>query len=530
MHPRPSLCSASLLVAAAVTVAVALPISPSAASEHRYRGHVAEAVRSEERAARAEERAARAEERAARATERRAARARERAARKQERAARRGPTSGQPTESSPDAGEAGVNSPLPESSTGPTSNASGKCQVNIDASSHRITAGETVSISGKLTCPSGANAAAQQVAVDERESGAGPSGFTAAGTVTTQADGSFKLTPPAFDTNKIFRIREGSHGAHTVVRVAPLITISGPAPGTQASAVGGRLHAKRARARFTGTVSPIDTGALVALQVAHVTANEQWRTVALGRVASDGTYSVAHIFRTPGPMNVRTIVHTSKRNVPAVSEPLPYTAVQPQNPQLTIEISAGPISFGQTVTISGVAAGAANGPVTLLASTRGSAFSTVATATTDAKGNYTFTQATPENTYYRVTDATTRSTTLFEGVEFALAAGAAPDTTQAEQELTFSGTLAPAHAGQIVRLERENASGIGFHVVDVGTVDAASSYTITHTFAAAGTAVLRIKIPGDGQHQSAASTPFSVSVTSARLVSQGPEQPADAHV
>jgi hypothetical protein len=371
-----------------------------------------------------------------------------------------------------------------------------------------------VSVFGKLTCPTGASAAGQQVAVYQHQGPAGASSFSTIGTATTEADGSYKLTPAALYTNTAFRVREGNHRARTAVKVAPLVTLSGPAPGAQASALSRSSRSDRpTRATFTGTVSPADTGALVALQVAYAAAGEQWRTVAFGHVGSDGSYSIAHNFRAPGEVSIRTVAHTGRLNVPGASEPLSYQAPQPQNPRLTIQTSADPISYGQPVTISGVAAGAANQPVTLLAHTQGGASEVVATGTTDERGNYTFTQGPLQNTSYRVTDAKTTSTVLFERVKYALATAAAPNTAQAGQPLTFSGTVAPARAGQVVYLERAGAAGIGFRVVAVGTVNSDSTYSIVGDFSNIGSYLMRITVPSDGENLGSTSGPFTIALT-----------------
>ena len=103
-----------------------------------------------------------------------------------------------------------------------------------------------------------------------------------------------------------------------------------------------------------------------------------------------------------------------------------------------------------------------------------------------------------------------------------LTAGVSPGTeqagkllTQAGKQLTFSGTLVPAHTGQAVYLEREDASGIGFHVVDVGTVDAAFSYSIVDTFSDVATCVMRIRVPANSESQGSTSEPFTILVTPA---------------
>jgi hypothetical protein len=64
-----------------------------------------------------------------------------------------------------------------------------------------------------------------------------------------------------------------------------------------------------------------------------------------------------------------------------------------------------------------------------------------------------------------------------------------------------------------VYLEREYASGAGFRVVGVGTVDESSRFAIAHAFQTPTTAVLRIKVPGDGARLAGAGAPFTITVT-----------------
>jgi hypothetical protein len=471
--------------------------------------------------ARAEERARRSEERATQAEERATRRAEEKAARRQEREARRAARA-QERRARHSAREVSGSSPRDASSNGAPSESAGgapgdepsasnqrPCHLAV-APASRITRGETVTVIGKLVCPSGVSAAEVPVTLYRHEPARA---LALLGTATTAADGSFQLKPAAFDTNGILYFRTPqARDARTVVRVAPQVTLTAT---SQASVASGHSRpGVRARATFTGSVSPADAGALVTLQIAYVESAERWRSVAFGRVEPDGSYSIAHAFRTPGEAKVRSIVQAGGLNMAAgISEPLPYDVAQPQNPRLTIQTAADPISYGQSVTISGVAAGADGQPITLLARARGNAFAAVATVTTDASGHYSFTQEPLARTHYRVTDATAQSTVLFESVGFALAAGATPNAVQAGQQQTFSGTLAPAHLGEAVYLEREYASGIGFYVIDVGTVDAASEYTIVDSFAAPGRGIMRIKVPTDGERDGTTSPPFTVTVT-----------------
>ncbi len=427
------------------------------------------------------------------------------------------------------ASESSGNPPPPESSPQPArqrASRGGKCHLSIEAASPRITAGETVTLFGALVCPNGGSAANEPVTIFQRER-AGASGLSEVGTATTEANGAYQFTPPAFDTNSVFVVRfPTAYNASTRVKVAPLVTISGPAADAPLFTGGHN------RSTFTGTVSPAPTGTQVALQREYAATGEQWRTIALDSVGPEGHYSITHSFSSPGQASVRVVAHTRAPNVAAVSEPLSYDVSQAQNPQLTIQTSADPISSGQSVTITGVADGAANRPVTLLARTPGHTFVAVAKDTTDSSDAYSFTESPLHSTFYSVIDGNTASTELFEGFKYLLTAAVSPSTeqagkllTQAGTPLTFSGTLVPAHTGQVVYLEREDASGIGFHVVDVGTVDAAFSYSIVDSFSDVATCVMRIRVPADSESQGSTSERFTILVTPASAAF-GSEEPA----
>jgi hypothetical protein len=276
---------------------------------------------------------------------------------------------------------------------------------------------------------------------------------------------------------------------------------------------------------FNGTVKPAEAGGRVALQIAYAESGEQWRTVAFADVEGDGSYSLAHRFHTAGQASVRVLAHLRGHNIVAASEPLTYEVAQPQNPKLTIHSSIAPLAYGQTTAISGIAAEAPNQTVTLLAHTYGGNFAPVATTTSDAGGNYSFAQAPTQGTYFRVSVAKTFSTTLYEGVERTMTLDPPPTATPAGQPVTFTGTVTPADEGQIVYAERQNASGIGFHIVASATIGA-SGFSIVHTFTNAGSYTMRIRVPGDPALQTATSTPFSFEVAPAAAAALTPEAPA----
>ncbi len=504
--PTPLRSPLVLLARLSVAAFAALALFPACSAASQA------GVHSEERAARAQERVNREDEKATRAQEREAAR-----------------NARQEREAGASAGETGPGTPPSETGSGTPpsepgapsepSNASAPksqrgCRVSIEASTKRVTAGEAVTLSGALVCPTSTSAADQQLPVDEREGSSAADSFSAAETVTTEADGSFQLTSGPLQASTVFQVRDGRHRARVAVRVAPEVTISALPTAAQASSTGGQTHSqKRVRTTFTGTVSPAVTGVLVALQLAYAATGERWHSVAYARVAADGSYSIAHTFRTAGEVSVRAIVHLGAHYAAAASEPLFYEVPQPQNPQLSVQASADPLVAGQTVTIGGVVAGGASQPLTLFAQTNGGSFVEVAKTTSEANGDYAFTQMPQQSTYYRVSDASAESTVLFEGVSFSLASAPAPSTIQSGQQLTLSGTLTPAPTGQVVYLESEYTNGVRFHIIAVGAVGAESQYTIAHAFEHAGTVVLRVTAPGDGEHRPISGAPFTITVT-----------------
>jgi hypothetical protein len=371
--------------------------------------------------------------------------------------------------------------------------------------------GETVTISGSVSCPAGLSAGAQRLTITESEAGSGASAATPATAMAVDAGGSYSLRSATLEANTVFRVRLGQSGARAVVKVAPRITLSGPAPTAQSSTLAAGTGGGRRRATFTGAVDPSETGALVGLQIASPSSAGQWRTVSYARVDSDGSFTVSHNFRTSGDTMLRAIAYAGKHKAAALSNALSYDAPQPQSPKLTVKASVDPASAGQVVTLTGMATGAAHQTVTLLARTPGGALVAVATTTTDEAGDYGFTQAPLENTYYRVSDAGASSTLLFEAVAFTVTPDALPATIKVGEPLSFSGTLAPSGGGRTVRLEQ--AAGVGFQTVGTGVTDSESKYAIAYAFTHPGSYTIRIRIAGDGGNQLGGSEPLTVLVT-----------------
>ena len=398
----------------------------------------------------------------------------------------------------------------------------GRCAVNINVAPEQITAGDSVVAFGQLRCRDQNQAAGQTVSLLERAT-ATP-GFGVVQTSTTSAQGFYEFTV-GLEANSDFYVR--SHGAASgrrTVKVGAQVTLSGPPEGTQI------FTGRPSRVTFTGTVSPIDIGALVVLQRQNAVTGNEWHRIDLGRVTAAGTFSITHTFVAPGDANIRVLVRSQRRNVPSPSNVLNYEISQTENPNFTIETSADPIAEGQAVTISGAVTGAAHEPLTLEAHTaRQLGFAPVSEVATDASGNYTFPAQSPiQSTFYEVRGVGRHSAVLYEGVKDVLTAAVSQTTIQAGQALKFSGTVAPDHTGHVIYLERQNASGTGFHVVELGIVTTGSTYLITHTVYDAGTKVFRVKIPGGPENEGAASPPFTIDVTPAPVSAFAPEPPGNS--
>ncbi len=301
--------------------------------------------------------------------------------------------------------------------------------------------------------------------------------------------------------------------------------MEGPPEGTQL------LTGSANRVTFSGTVNPADVGARVVLQRQNALTGNEWHRIDIGTVQSGGGFSIAHTFRVPGDANLRVLVRSQGRNVASPSNVLSYEISQAQNTQLTIDASADPIPYGESVTISGTDSAGAGQPVTLLAHTaRQQGFAPVAEVGTTSGGAYTFAPQTPVNsTFYEVKAGRhLHSAVLYEGVKDVLIDPTVSESSvRAGRALTFSGAVAPDHSGHVIYLERQNASGNGFHVVEIANVQPGSVYSISHTVYDTGTKVFRVFIPGGPENEGAASPPFTVTVTPAALAGLTGEAPGN---
>ena len=412
----------------------------------------------------------------------------------------------------------------------------GGCRLSVNVAPRFVEAGESTVVFGELACPASSPPSGQLVTVFGQSAGGPPA--AALGTATTDEHGNYSFTTPALQANSRFYATAGAvHSGHRGAKVSPRVTMTGPPDGSQLFTRAGpfvRAHARRrglsSRVVFSGNVSPADEGATVALQRESAVGEEQWHRIARSRVGPGGSYSIVHGFAVPGAVNIRVVVRARRRNAPGASEPLSYEISQPQNPALTIESSADPIAYGQSLTIAGRIAAATPTALTLLARARQQhGFVAVASTTSGAGGAYAFPAQTPaQSTVYRVTGAGKASARLVEGVRYGVTASASASSVAAGQPVTFSGAVTPAHEGHPVYLQVQSGSGVGFHTVGLATVARDGTFTIAHAFYTPGTRKLRVKVPGDPGNQGAATAAVALEVTPAPAALLRPEAPGNS--
>jgi hypothetical protein len=189
----------------------------------------------------------------------------------------------------------------------------------------QVLAGESVTVSGTLTCPEGGEAE-QEVTLYEHSPG-GPPGFAPVASTTSEPDGSYRIASAALEQNTTFFVRDGrGHSARRRVRVLPQISLVAPPDGAQlvpASRAGGEPGTNTVT--FTGVVTPGTAGRLVVLQRESPAGSGLWRRVAVTRTSESGAYSITHTFKRAGEVTVRVLVRLRGELSVASSQPLTYT-------------------------------------------------------------------------------------------------------------------------------------------------------------------------------------------------------------
>src|SRR5256714_5383221 len=381
----------------------------------------------------------------------------------------------------------------------------GKHNVSINVSDNPVVAGDPVVIFGRLAGP---NHADRVVTLWRRLNT--ESRFTPIQSVHTDVHGFYVFFrhKDVVNTNRHWFVRSAGARSRTVYeRVFSQVTLNGPADGSNL------LTGPRHKVTFTGTVWPYSVGTRIVLQRHNSNSQgEDWNTIQKGRVEQGGTFTFVHTFRVPGDADIRVLVRATHRNIASPSNVLSYQISQAQNPNLTINTSQNPIVFGEAVTLSGMLKDGAGKEVDLWAKTARTGWAQIGQATGGSDGSYSVVQMPAHNTLYQTRGDGRRSAQLYQGVRDLLTANVSATTVNSGEPVTFSGTVSPDKSGHVIYLQRQNASGTGFHNVAAATVHPGSTYSITRRLYAPGTFVYRVLIPGGPGNQGAVSQPFSITV------------------
>jgi hypothetical protein len=136
------------------------------------------------------------------------------------------------------------------------------------------------------------------------------------------------------------------------------------------------------------------------------------------------------------------------------------------NPNLAIAASSGVVTFGRTVTISGTTKNIAAGTTVELQQNPypyAGFKATGKTAVVDPSGNYSIAGVAPQmNTQYKVqakTSPPTDSGTTFVHARLRVSFAVSDSTPKRGTRVRFAGTVAPAHDGKPVLIQKKTATG-----------------------------------------------------------------------
>jgi hypothetical protein len=369
------------------------------------------------------------------------------------------------------------------------------------------TAGDGVFIYGRLSVPP---VAGQTIVLYHHLAGSGL-GYTRVGVTTTDSRGYYEFTraEDVVWTNRSWFVREaGIHQIHSRTvfeRVAADVSMAA----STTTAVTGQP------VTFTGTVTPNHAFERVILQEQDNAGN--WRDLKSSRLDGGSNYAITYHWAFAGDHTVRVLFPSDDRNIAGTANPITVAVQQKQVPGFTINSSDQLISYGESVTISGVLTNApVNTPVTLWARNAYQNHATpVADTTTGAGGSYMFAPQTPSyNTVYvvRTTLAPHRhSAASFEGVEDVLSMTPSSTTSQIGGHVTFTGTVLPDKAGHVIYLQRLGSDG-NWHNEEIRLVTNASTFQFGWTFGKAGSFEFRARITDGGGNVGGASTPVTIQV------------------
>jgi hypothetical protein len=188
------------------------------------------------------------------------------------------------------------------------------------------------------------------------------------------------------------------------------------------------------------------------------------------------------------------------------------------NPNLTIKASATAVTFGRTITLSGTTK---NIPAGTTIEVQQNPYPYAGfkpagkTSVVDPSGNWSIAGIAPQmHTQYKVTAKTsppTDSGSVFVRVRLRVSFRVSDSTPKKGQSVRFSGTVAPAHAGKPVLIQKKTSTG--YRAVTRTTTSSTSTYSKRLRIRARGT--YRVVVQSvDQDHDNGTSRRRTLRVTS----------------
>jgi hypothetical protein len=195
------------------------------------------------------------------------------------------------------------------------------------------------------------------------------------------------------------------------------------------------------------------------------------------------------------------------------------------NHGLTINAIPHAIQSGENVLVYGYLKGGTVGGQSIVLYQHldgfGGGYTRVATATTDSRGFYEFTESNvlTNRRWFTRGPSHTHSRTVLERVAALVSAptpnNSNPDTNHA---VVFTGTVnPPVHAGDRVLLQQQLGNSDDWRTIEVRRLSRASTYRFTHRFRVPGERDLRVVFPGDRRNTKGVSDTTTLTVQQAQV-------------
>jgi hypothetical protein len=190
---------------------------------------------------------------------------------------------------------------------------------------------------------------------------------------------------------------------------------------------------------------------------------------------------------------------------------------QPKQPgNLSLSATPNPVKFGKSVTLSGKFTGPGKTGKTVALREDPfpfDDFTNVATATTDAAGEFSFTRSPVSNTSYQARQGGVESATVVVSVSPRISLRVSDRTPAAGSRVRLSGRICPQHDGVSLEIQRRTGPKQWRTVRRVATTDAGEECSAyARRLRVRGDRVLRTFFAADQDHAAAASRPRRINV------------------